>query len=109
MAFSFRAAFVFVDYQVNYELYSQVLCENKDKPQLQCNGKCHMMKEMAATNDTEEQGQTVEVFRMHFVEILQSVKETVYFKSCHELEFFTHNETVESLGYTPPTPPPQLV
>jgi hypothetical protein len=42
-----------VDYVVNYEYISKVLCENKDKPKLQCNGKCHLMKELAKAADTE--------------------------------------------------------
>ena len=43
-----------VDYVVNYEYISKVLCENKDKPKLQCNGKCHLMKELAKAADTEK-------------------------------------------------------
>ena len=42
-----------VDYVVNYEYISKVLCENKDKPKLQCNGKCHLMKELAKAAETE--------------------------------------------------------
>ena len=42
-----------VDYVVNYEYISKVLCENKDKPKLQCNGKCHLMKGLAKAIDTE--------------------------------------------------------
>jgi hypothetical protein len=43
-----------VDYVINYEYISKVLCENKDKPKLQCNGKCHLMKELAKAADTEK-------------------------------------------------------
>ncbi len=42
-----------VDYVVNYEYISKVLCENKDKPKLQCNGKCHLMKQLAKAAETE--------------------------------------------------------
>ncbi len=42
-----------VDYIVNYEYISKVLCENKDKPKLKCNGKCHLMKELAKAADAE--------------------------------------------------------
>lgn len=41
-----------IDYIVNYGYISNVLCENKDKPKLKCNGKCHLIKELAkASND----------------------------------------------------------
>lgn len=109
VAFSMRAAFVFVDYQVNYEFYSQVLCENKNKPELQCNGKCHMMKEMAETKDDEAKGQTSEFHRIRLVEIIHEVKIVSFIKSEKHAQFFTYSEAAESLGFTPPTPPPQLV
>lgn len=43
-----------VDYVVNYNYIVNVLCENKDKPEMECNGKCHLGKELAkesANND----------------------------------------------------------
>jgi hypothetical protein len=30
-----------------------VLCENKAKPMMHCNGKCHLMKELAKAAETE--------------------------------------------------------
>ncbi|MDY0780521.1 hypothetical protein [Tenacibaculum sp. IB213877] len=36
----------FVEYAINYDYISKVLCINKDKPELECNGKCHLMKEL---------------------------------------------------------------
>ncbi|MEN9488966.1 MAG: hypothetical protein RL494_1231 [Bacteroidota bacterium] len=43
-----------VEYVVNYEYISKVLCVNKDKPKLQCNGKCHLMKELAKASENEK-------------------------------------------------------
>lgn len=37
------------NYVVQYERYSQELCENLDKPELACNGKCQLMKELKET------------------------------------------------------------
>ncbi len=42
-----------VDYMVNYDYISTVLCENVDKPQLECNGKCHLAKELDKTLETK--------------------------------------------------------
>lgn len=42
-----------IDYVVNYEYITKVLCINKAKPKLQCNGKCHLMKELAKTSESE--------------------------------------------------------
>ena len=43
-----------VEYVVNYEYISKVLCVNKDKPMLHCNGKCHLMKELAKASENEK-------------------------------------------------------
>jgi hypothetical protein len=36
-----------VEYVVNYDYIVNTLCENIDKPEMQCNGKCHLTKELA--------------------------------------------------------------
>lgn len=36
-----------VDYIINYDYISTQLCENIEKPELECNGKCHLKKELA--------------------------------------------------------------
>ncbi len=42
------------DYIINYEYIANELCENKDEPELQCNGKCHLMKELAKASEDEK-------------------------------------------------------
>ncbi len=48
---AFKPYLPVIQYAVNYDFYKNVLCENKAKPELKCNGKCHLMKQMAATQD----------------------------------------------------------
>ena len=45
-----------VDYVVNYKHISQDLCENKDKPWMHCNGKCHLKKEIKKVLGNENPG-----------------------------------------------------
>lgn len=42
------------EYIVNYDFIVKELCENKEKPELACNGKCHLMKELAKANDSDK-------------------------------------------------------
>ncbi len=49
-----KPSFPIIDYVVNYEYISKELCENKAKPELQCNGKCHLMKELAKASEAEK-------------------------------------------------------
>lgn len=46
-----------VNYWMNRDYIASVLCENKDKPELQCNGKCHLKKEIQANADDQKEGQ----------------------------------------------------
>lgn len=43
-----------VEYVVNYDYIATVLCENKDKPMMHCNGKCHLMKELAKNAEEDK-------------------------------------------------------
>lgn len=35
-----------VAYEINKEYITKTFCENKDKPSLHCDGKCHLMKQI---------------------------------------------------------------
>lgn len=35
-----------INYALNKEAITDLFCVNKDKPQMQCNGQCHLMKEL---------------------------------------------------------------
>lgn len=43
----FRPVMPLFEYAVRYDYFAEVLCINKDKPKLQCNGKCELSKRLA--------------------------------------------------------------
>ncbi|MDP5231457.1 MAG: hypothetical protein NWQ38_13780 [Cellulophaga sp.] len=43
----FKPLWPIVEYVVNYDYIVNVLCENKDKPKLNCDGKCYLAKQLA--------------------------------------------------------------
>jgi hypothetical protein len=43
-----------MDYIINYDYIAKELCENKEKPELHCNGKCHLAKELAKASEDEK-------------------------------------------------------
>jgi hypothetical protein len=49
-----KPVFPVVEYVTNYNYITKVLCINKSKPKLQCNGKCHLMKELAKASESEK-------------------------------------------------------
>lgn len=49
----FRPLVPLVEYAVNYDYISEVLCINKSNPKLHCNGKCYLKKQLAKANDID--------------------------------------------------------
>lgn len=50
----FRPLIPMVEYAVNYKYIVNTLCVNKSKPEIHCNGKCYLSKELAKTNNDTE-------------------------------------------------------
>jgi len=48
-----RPAIPVWDYFMNYDDIVENKCVNKDKPQMHCNGKCHLRKELKKVMDNE--------------------------------------------------------
>ena len=49
-----RPSWPLVEYLMNYDYIVNVLCENKDKPALKCNGKCYLAKMLAKEQKKEQ-------------------------------------------------------
>jgi len=45
---------VYAEFKVNQKYIAAALCENRDKPQLNCNGKCYLMKKLKDAEDKEK-------------------------------------------------------
>lgn len=43
-----------VDYQLHKARITELYCINKARPQLHCNGKCHLAKQLRKADDTEK-------------------------------------------------------
>jgi hypothetical protein len=46
-------AWLLADFMVHQKEIAEKLCENKDKPKLQCNGKCQMMKSLKKAEEPQ--------------------------------------------------------
>ena len=44
-----------MEYILFYDYITAELCINKDKPELKCNGTCHLKKELSEASDSENQ------------------------------------------------------
>lgn len=50
---TFSRELLVLDYQVHKERITEMFCVNKAKPLLQCNGKCHLGKQLRKAADAE--------------------------------------------------------
>tara|TARA_R110002072_G_scaffold19826_37_gene73136 strand:- start:704 stop:979 length:276 start_codon:yes stop_codon:yes gene_type:complete len=50
----FKPLGAIIHYTANYGFYSNVLCENKDKPELHCNGTCAFAKKHKLSSEPKE-------------------------------------------------------
>lgn len=100
------------DYIINYDYISKVLCENKAKPELHCNGKCQLMKELAKAAEQEKpvtptkkiQFQETEVLFFQEVQPLLSAQTFFQYKNVmgdHYSNLYVHIES--GSVFHPPT------
>jgi hypothetical protein len=74
---SLNRVWIWVSFQVNREYIADYLCENKDRPEMACGGKCHLMKQMAAA---EQQDAEIPSLKSHF-EVIFFIQELTNFSS----------------------------
>jgi hypothetical protein len=52
---TFSRAGIYISFKVNQDYIARVLCVNKDKPKLNCNGKCFLAKKLKQAEQAEQQ------------------------------------------------------
>jgi hypothetical protein len=65
---------VFADYQINKDYIAKNLCENRNRPEMKCEGKCQLCKKMKAEDNKENKGMPVQKSIKQFV--LFSIKKS---------------------------------
>ena len=94
------------EYVINQDYIAEYLCINKDKPEMDCNGKCYLMQKIQKENDEKKQNLpaiNLKDYPIGFVTIL-----TLPFNSTHILkkENFTHSNLYTNLFFTSVYHPP---
>lgn len=68
---------IYLDYTVRKDYISKVLCINKDKPDLKCNGKCFLAQKIKQVQEEEETSKNVS----------QKLEISFFFNRCPQFEF----------------------
>lgn len=77
---NFSRFFIYAGFELNRNYIASTLCENRDKPQLHCNGKCYLMKKLKQAEE-KEKNQNRESQKNHFQEALITQKTKFTFQS----------------------------
>jgi len=56
----FGSVGIFIHFKINQEFIAKVLCINREKPELQCNGHCQLSKELQAHEEQQQSDLPVE-------------------------------------------------
>lgn len=101
----------FLEYAILQDYIENVLCVNKDKPELNCHGKCHLNKQLKKANDAETKPKQTSMPRVE-LKIFSIISDDK-----NDLKPVTHKKPIFSLYSFPiteffsdiPTPPPKAI
>ena len=100
----------YVEYVLNQDYIAEFLCINKEKPELQCNGKCHLVKqleEQQKSNPMTPLRVSLENYPIGFVNIfklssfqsfINSTKDKSFFYQ--KLYHFNYNYSISRFSWT---------
>jgi hypothetical protein len=99
-------------YHANKDYIARVLCENRDKPQLNCDGKCYLAKKLKAQQDkqdkeTTERVQNAPILHLFCADYLQFTFPPIR-ETRQESVAFAYLLTVYSAPLAPVFQPPGL-
>jgi hypothetical protein len=63
---------IYIDFEIRRDYISRNLCENRNKPSLNCDGKCYLAKKIAAANEQEERQAECD-FMSKLIEVASSI------------------------------------
>lgn len=105
----FRFTLPYIDYTIHYQYISKVLCENKDKPMMNCNGKCYLNKQLKQSSNQEAQNNT------NTYKVLQEEIQTENYQysipsyyQIRSIATYFYSKNTLAVFLKQPTPPPQL-
>ncbi|WP_232073967.1 hypothetical protein [Spirosoma aureum] len=89
-------------YHANRDYIARVLCENRDKPQLHCDGQCYLAKQLKAQQDKQDKETTERVQNSPVLQLFFEVSQQYSFgpvwTEAQSINFF---EYTRSIALTP--------
>ncbi|WP_461636575.1 hypothetical protein [Labilibaculum euxinus] len=68
---SFEVVLITVNFKINQDFFASI-CTNKDKPEMKCNGKCHLKKQIQE-HEKEESSKDKQITEKEYQLFIQSI------------------------------------
>jgi hypothetical protein len=108
MVASLRPYFPFVEYQLNRAYYAEVLCQNQDRPELHCDGKCYLAQQLKAASSQPESPQAPNSLQVQdFLAAHLAPSSIQFFPHCPTPVTGAYQLLAATQSPVPPTPPPR--
>ena len=97
-----------LEYCFNYNYIVEVLCVNKDKPRLNCNGKCYLMKQLQkqSNENSPKKAQSIQLenYPIGFIEIAEIIQPQQFNFTLKPTYFYFNNYSYleENIPFQPP-------
>lgn len=100
----------YLEYCVNYDYISEVLCVEKDKPLSICNGKCYLSQQLKEAQETEEQDKKIVTVEQEKIPMIVATRLSIKYlfpivNSPQQYEYYRFS--VKDLFALTPKPPPK--
>lgn len=105
-----RPLLPYLDYYINYEYISEVLCINKEKPKLACNGKCYLGQQLKKVEKSDKQEKNLPPFsleRMPIVLCSYEFTKCILYNTSSQKHVDTYHFSIKDNTISPLTPPPK--
>src|SRR5882757_3823613 len=105
---NYSRLFVYAGFKLNQSYIAANLCENRNQPQLHCNGRCYLMKKLKQAEEKQNNAAK---------EAQKSLAQEAWCTTISEVKFYTQllrviplptNQSLLSKGYHAILRPPQL-
>ena len=105
---TFFQAGILVSYMVDIEGYTEAFCENTDKPEMQCHGKCHLTKMLAESEENKQENKELpppEKFAQVYLPVRSEDREPNIPETQHRISFHYFAELTDGAYHTVFHPP----
>jgi hypothetical protein len=109
LSYSFNQIGIFAEYVMDIEQFTELYCENKDKPELKCNGKCHLADQLA-DNQEEKESKDIQVSPeiLMFIAVANfEIEEHLDFYVEENISYYFNTDLTEGIGNVIFQPPQQ--